>query len=574
MDWIHTSSAPDMPQSHNNNLNNGTGENSHIDPAAISDALVDPSLAYVFGEPSFAGESPAPRHDQAPPLPVHGHGRPEESQPARLNIPQSGTSRSRFFLGIPLHDYILPEGGLINATIVDIIAILPQWFRNPVILQRFLNNGITSNIHFAILEEYRHLGLTSSDQLERFRDYLSDIYRKQMRIYFDPRWTKQNHRAPADWDAQALSIHGFVPETAVSGAPYVAPASIPFKDLAIGLKKLPEGTDAGDLTHALDYAMRNQKLDINGYATDFVFPEDIQLILSVIGRAPVTVDQTDGFIITRYRKMLREAELLRRRRLADERVQIADARSQQELAEPAANQSMDLHHIPVQQPQYENGPTNWQILPSVHNYQAPNGGYGSMPPSGMGVPMPTPIQQPSMPIHQAQMYHPVPQDSSYNMPPTNNQTFSLTTEHSLGSASQDAAADIAAMLVSQGTPCAAAELPAIPDICTFQGDPSWLPLQQDAIAAEQQIDAYMAANQTFNPNGLPQWPMHPDMVLAECADWFTEDDTSDTARATRWAIAHGDGTAWTVADVDMIIGLLNAAEAGYEDPSEGTSRAE
>ena len=130
------------------------------------------------------------------------------------------------------------------------------------------------------------------------------------------------------------------------------------------------------------------------------------------------------------------------------------------------------------------------------------------------------------------------------------------------------------MLVSQGTLRAAAELPAIPDICTFQGDPSWLPLQQDAVAAEHQIDTYMAANQTFNPHSLPQWPMHPAMVLAECADWFTEDDMSDTARATRWAISHGGDTAWTVADVDMIIGLLNAAEAGFEDLYEGASRAE
>jgi len=572
-----TSSAPDMSQSYNNE----TRENSHVDPAAVSDALIDPSLAYVFGEPPVAGDSPAPRHNQAPPLPVYGCRTPvareygsEEPQSAKLNVPQSGTPRGRFLLGIPLHDYMLPQGGPINATIVDIIVILPQWFRNPGILQRFLNNGITANIQFTILEEYRHLGLTSADQLERARDHISDIYRKQMRRYFDPKWTKQNHRAPADWDAHGLSIHGFFPETVVSGAPYVAPESIPFKDLAIGLKKLPEGTDAGDLTHALNYAMRNQKLDNHGYATDFVFPDDIQLILSAIGRVPVTVDQTDGFIVTRYHNMLREAEMLRRRKLADERMKIADARKQQDLAEQVAKQSIGLHHTPVRQSsQYENRPRNWHILPSIQDSQAPNGFYDSLPPSGMGAPMPAPIQQPRMPIHQTQMHHPVLQDTGYNRPFTNNQNSSLIPEHSLRSASQEAAAEIAAKLASQGTPRAAAGLPSIPDICTFQGDPSWLPLQQGAIAAEEQIDAYVAANQTFDPNDLPQWPMHPAMVLGECTGWFTDDDTSDIARATRWNIAHEDGISWTVGDVGMIIGLLDAAEAGFEELSEGTNRA-
>ncbi|CAE7027569.1 hypothetical protein PTTW11_04269 [Pyrenophora teres f. teres] len=596
MDQPFFSPAPHMLQTYNNR-DNATGGNIRVDPATVFDGMIDPLLEYIlWGSPS-TGDSSENHHNQAlvpqttdncrltaeeasrlmpPPPSVRGHA----TRSARPYVPQPGTPRGQLLLGIPPHDYMLPQGGLINATVVDIIVIFPQWFRNPRILQRFLNNGITANIHLIILEEYRHLGLTSGEQLERARDYLSNAYRKQMRKYSDPKWTKQTHRAPVDWNMQALSIHDFTPECMVSGDLYVTPPSIPFKDLAIGLKKLPEGNDAGDLTHALDYAMRNHKLDEKGYPADFVFPDDIQLILNAIGRISVTSGNTDASIITRYHHMLRDVEVVRRRKLSEDHRQIADARKQQELAVQVANQWMDqshTHQMPMWQPvPFENGPTNWQVPQPAPTFQPSDGNHGGMLPTDMGVLMPTHIQQLQMPIHQPQHHYPVSQETNYSHPGTTNQTVPSRPSHLLRTPSQDAVAEVAAKLVSHGLTQTITDLPPIPSICVFSPSEdnaslSQLPPQQpwqpeDPIAAQQQADAWIAANQTFDLNGLSRLPMYPSMLLQECANCFTADDMSDIARAARWAVAFGyaDDVEWTVGDAEMIVGILDAAANGFE----------
>lgn len=194
--------------------------------------------------------------NQDTPATTQGHAQ-YKTNPTAVPKPPGSGKRPQFLQHIPSNEYVFPQGGLINATIVDIIVILPQWFRNPGILFRLLNNGITSGVHFAILDEHRHLNLHNPDDVERARDHLSDTYRRVMRKV-DPAWTKAKHQVPEDWDEFAMSIHNFVSEAAEKVG-YVARAPIPFRDLAIGLKKLPQGSDAGDLTRALEYAMQHQK---------------------------------------------------------------------------------------------------------------------------------------------------------------------------------------------------------------------------------------------------------------------------------------------------------------------------
>ncbi|EDU48066.1 predicted protein [Pyrenophora tritici-repentis Pt-1C-BFP] len=508
---------------HNNRDNITAGNN----PATVLENTIDPSLEYIPRGLPFAGYGSQNRHNQVPAPQTTDNHRPTAHEASRSmpapppvrNVPQSGNPRSQFLSGIPLHDYMFPQGGLINATVVDIIVIFPQWFRNPYILERFLNNGITANIQFVIL--------TNTDTLASLQ--------KQMRKYLDSKWTKQTHRAPYGWNTQTMSIHDFKPESMVSGGPYEAPPSIPFKDLAIGLKKLPVGSDAGDLTRALDYAMQNYKLDEHGHPVDFVFPDDIHLILDAIGRTVVTAGNADVSIIIRYHNIIREHEAVRRKKLAEDRRQTADERRQQELAVEAANQSMNQdheHQIPTQQSSlYGYGQMDWQVpQPAPQHYQS-DGEYGGMSSTGMG-------------------FHPP-------------RTYS-----------QDAAAAVASRLTSYGTPQTTTSLPPIPSICVFspsdddtsQPPPqqSWQP--QDPVAAQQQIEDWVAANKTFDLNGVPQCSMHPAMLLRECADRFAADDTSDIARAARWAVALGDSDVleWTVGDAEMIVGLLDAAANGFE----------
>ncbi|EMD93777.1 hypothetical protein COCC4DRAFT_91993, partial [Bipolaris maydis ATCC 48331] len=235
------------------------------------------------------------------------------------NVTPTGKPRAHFMLDMAHHEYIFPTGGTINATMVEILVLLPQWFRNPQILMRFLNNGLTSNIHMTILEEYRQLELNTSDEIERARDYIADSYRKAMRKIM-PAWLRRNHKAPEDWDATVMSIENIIPEAAKKGG-YVAPASIPFKDLAVGLKKLPQGYDAGDLTRALDFAMKNDKPGKDGSTTELMFPDDIHTILDHIGRTEITLTHLDTYVVPRYATVIRATEQARRKKIADCRMQ-------------------------------------------------------------------------------------------------------------------------------------------------------------------------------------------------------------------------------------------------------------
>lgn len=213
-------------------------------------------------------------------------------------------SRLKVFHHLPTHDYALPPGGPINATMAEIIVIFPNWFRNTEFTTRFQNNGINGGIHLTILQEHRHLNFTTAFETAQARDYISDEYRKTMRKG-DPKWTKAAHGVVEGWDSQVIQVNGFVPDICRAHG-FVNPPSIPFKTLADGLKKLPQGSDAGDFTRALEHAMYNQCTDEDGNMVDFMFPDDLHRILDHIGRTKVTKEHTDLATVNRYTKKGRQ----------------------------------------------------------------------------------------------------------------------------------------------------------------------------------------------------------------------------------------------------------------------------
>jgi hypothetical protein len=436
---------------------------------------------------------------------------PTVPQPTMPKAPTIGKPRAQFMLHMPHNEYLFTKGGSINATMVDIIALLPQWFRNRDILLRLLNNGITSNIHLAILEEHRHLNISTSEDTERARDHLSDAYRKVMRRT-ESGWIKRNHKVPKDWDVAVLSIENFVPEAAEKAGYAVSPP-IPFKSLAIGLKKLPQGPDAGDITRALDYTMQNHKVDEYGRSCEFMFPDDIHLVLNHIGRTQITADHLDTFVIARYGDVLREAEQARRKRIAE------DLFMQERCMGKFVQQSMDWthsHQLPPLpstlrqhepfQPQYETMPTQAHVLqqmqPAITFSIMPNK-HAELPYNGMGILMPMPTYQPHMPQH-------TPPDTSHGGRESKHCSFiGPPTHHLLRSSSQQAAAAVASELISRGSEQPAVDFPDIPDICKYQGDWNEEQYNYDDVlqfskhwTAEQQMDGLMAANRTLDLGGL------------------------------------------------------------------------
>jgi hypothetical protein len=221
-------------------------------------------------------------------------------------------SKKVYLNGFPSYAYIMPSGPALNFTMVDIIVILPNWFSNQQIMDRFMNNGLTPIVHVAILQEHHAMDSMSLDAIAKLREGCSDEYRRVMRT-MNSSWKRAAHTVPATWDKQNISINHFLPDVA-RHLNYIAPKAIPFKDLIVGIKKLPEGEDAGDLTRALEFALHNQKIDANGSMVDYMFPDDIHAILKHIGPTILTNDHYDMVTRFRYDKKQKDAAAANRKR--------------------------------------------------------------------------------------------------------------------------------------------------------------------------------------------------------------------------------------------------------------------
>ncbi|KAI4621793.1 hypothetical protein J4E80_004166 [Alternaria sp. BMP 0032] len=535
-------------------------------------SFTEPDPRYTpspHGNPMQAGPGGSPAPHQLP--------RNKGDDTAVPKAPARGKPRAQFLVDIPAHEYKLRCDRPINATLVDLIVILPQWFRNPAVAYRMLNNGITAAVHFAILDKHRHLGLTSSEEGERARDHISDTYRKTMRRTY-PTWTKAKHHVPGNWDKTVMCINNFLPEAAKK-ADYVPPPSIPFKNLAIGLKSLPQDDDVGDLTRALDFALRYQKLDEHGQMTDFMFPDDIQLILRCIGPIETTRERYDEAIISRYSEAVRVAESERRKQLNEQR-------RQRQAAEEEAAQS-DPYFYPGQPSPLGAFPMDplaqQQMQPTV-GFSSWDEGYSSMPPMGMGVLMPNAVQHPPAMEANSQGLPQWPPQMPSHPQEYNGLNFN---EHSYGhplrphparSNSQEAAAAVASELVYQASQPAQVDLPAIPDICIPEGyvqddnafPDSWLYLDPQEAAGK--MDALMAANQTFDFSDaerlastslVPRFNYHPGMPLLDCPEAQDPKDWGELARAARWARTHAypDGREFTVGDIDAVLAYFEGPGA-------------
>jgi hypothetical protein len=243
-------------------------------------------------------------------------------------LPNPMTNKN--FLGdLPAHCYTLP-GVPLNFTIVEILVLLPNWFKNKALCARFLNNNLTGSIHFMILEEHRELQFGSEHDRERARKWLTDEYRKAMRK-INKDWTKATHVKPAGWQPTAMGVDGFTPDD-MDAPGYRRVPSILFKDLAIGVKKMPEGPAAGDLTRALLFALESNQ--------DYLFPEDLPTILDYIGRTNITTAHTDRPIVHTYSE-LKLQEDTRNRALRQQYNQANQAAHAQPTLQQMAQQALD-----------------------------------------------------------------------------------------------------------------------------------------------------------------------------------------------------------------------------------------
>ncbi|USP75508.1 uncharacterized protein yc1106_02782 [Curvularia clavata] len=445
-----------------------------------------------------------------------------------------GGVRPSFMANMPYNEFKFPKGGAINATIVDIIVLLPQWFRNPRLLTRFMNNGLTTAFHYYILEKYRYLSVHTEEEVERAHEHLSTAYRNNMRKIVAS-WTRRNHEVPQDWDTSKMDIRDYLPEAAKKPR-YEAPESIKFSDLAIGVKLLPQGDDAGDLTRALVFAMNNRKTNEAGRRFHYVFPDDIHIILNQIGRSDYTEANFDCAVIDRYKDAVNSAKTMRFS-LASGPVQQTggSTHSQQQPPQQATygqsgltqslGQSSGYNGFgqPVSMPSYQ----QWPHQAPVGQQRPAPSPYALTPTYGMPHSyVPNPHQSTStfepiapspyqstiafrpMPMGQASMTTHTRPGASYISPYINRPE-----QHVHGASRSNArqpaavvASEVASDLATRALGQPTGDLLSVPDICKYTGEEPVEPLQfPKHCTEEQQTDWLMAANQSRKLGSPPPW---------------------------------------------------------------------
>ncbi|KAL1608027.1 hypothetical protein SLS60_002966 [Paraconiothyrium brasiliense] len=194
--------------------------------------------------------------------------------------------------------------GELNFTAVEIITFLPRLFHNSSIARRFVNNGMENRTHAEISNRHR----TSTPQVyDIANSYLDALrpwnWRKMPKEQYKTFWSRRTHRTPAKWDTTNIAMNAFVPDRLTKeGFVAEVPASVSFPMLLHGVKKLPTGDDAADLTRAIKFATGDgaKKMFPGRY---LLFPDDLIDIFRAIGHVTITDQHRDKAVVRRYLKL-------------------------------------------------------------------------------------------------------------------------------------------------------------------------------------------------------------------------------------------------------------------------------
>ncbi|PSN70872.1 hypothetical protein BS50DRAFT_659704 [Corynespora cassiicola Philippines] len=185
-----------------------------------------------------------------------------------------------------------PKG---NVTMAELLAFGPNWIKSHDVIERAISNGASMVLIAYMINYYRDTtigGPVDSNWISTKMRYAVS-FRKQEPRYSN--WKVANHKAPSDWDPTKLDTSDFrTPNTTHETKPDPEPRSIPFKGLAKGLKSMPKGDDALDLTRCVQYHTihPNEK---------WMFPEQYQDLLTHIGGpSEIKESHQDGKVFDRW----------------------------------------------------------------------------------------------------------------------------------------------------------------------------------------------------------------------------------------------------------------------------------
>ncbi|KAH8702702.1 hypothetical protein GQ44DRAFT_631459 [Phaeosphaeriaceae sp. PMI808] len=209
-----------------------------------------------------------------------------------------------------------------NITIAEIAAFLPRAINSGNLVERYCNNGGSTAAFTAMINYYRsmeHGPIPSNTVLKMMQKGMN------MRAKLEPNWENWNASTHSQFvksdsfDPSSISVTGFRrPEL---GRTNNLASSIPFKNLAIGVKSFPTGSEALDLTRAVQYCVERP-------GEEWLFPDHYEELVNRLGPALVTNNHHDAVILAQFTTVqmaagVRNAKL--RKRDANGRLQKFDS---------------------------------------------------------------------------------------------------------------------------------------------------------------------------------------------------------------------------------------------------------
>jgi hypothetical protein len=199
----------------------------------------------------------------------------------------------------PHENLRFPSG---NLTAAELVAYAPHWLKSIDVVDRFITHGSKAKTLAIMINKFRD----QPGNIPINANSVMSIMQVSMRYAGFTKWTKTNHaemrhfmardeKSEDDLDVSTLRVPGLThPKTTRVNYNKVA-APQEFRDLAIHVKKHPEGNDALDLTRCVKYAVEHPD-------ESWLFPDDFERLLQVKlgGPAQVTSSHFDREIFARY----------------------------------------------------------------------------------------------------------------------------------------------------------------------------------------------------------------------------------------------------------------------------------
>ncbi|KAH7351381.1 hypothetical protein BKA66DRAFT_516301 [Pyrenochaeta sp. MPI-SDFR-AT-0127] len=161
-----------------------------------------------------------------------------------------------------------------NITVVELLTFLPNSIQCADVIYRLISNGGTHRTLWAIMTIQRDL------LIEWSASHCGILLCKTMENAGYQGWTVGSHNMypelkKATWDEANLDVNGFRTPGQVNGK-HSAPPPIPFKSLNTGVRRMPTGYDALDLTRMVQYCVQNP-------SQLWLYPDDFEALLNRLG---------------------------------------------------------------------------------------------------------------------------------------------------------------------------------------------------------------------------------------------------------------------------------------------------